>query len=428
MKSTENQKGITLIALIITIIVMLILVAVTINVALNGGLFQRAKNAKSDTQIQADNEELLSAVTFAYDEIEGTIDVAKLRNELRTGWQVTGNGPYTCTSPNNNVFTLDTHGKITVKQDNGQGGTSTVPDILRKYMLGENEQGLDLFVESNEENGIISIFTGQFVDNTTIDNASTIIHYIDILEGENSIDLYFKYDVDENCYKTTAELKNNSIITTNVIKVYDINEDSPNVGKTLTYNGKSYTVITDNGTELELLANYLSDEPLSIGANTYSDALSEYNNAITTLNNACIAVTGLTVDGTNVKSIRCIGSSGKSEVTSTYPNPDSTTYPVYEGNAKNKDINHIDDCIKMFATNSADAEEKYWLASRDISADGSIDFWVREINNYHYPHVDRTSIFHISESNTTTGNIRTLYLRPVVTISSNAEGIVWDNN
>ncbi len=43
----KKQNGITLIALIITIIVMLILVGVTVNVALNGGLFDTAKQAVS---------------------------------------------------------------------------------------------------------------------------------------------------------------------------------------------------------------------------------------------------------------------------------------------------------------------------------------------------------------------------------------------
>ena len=38
-KMLKKQNGITLIALIITVIVMLILVGVTVNVALNGGLF-----------------------------------------------------------------------------------------------------------------------------------------------------------------------------------------------------------------------------------------------------------------------------------------------------------------------------------------------------------------------------------------------------
>lgn len=46
----KGQKGITLVALIITIIVMLILVGVSISVALNGGLFDNARDASRKTQ------------------------------------------------------------------------------------------------------------------------------------------------------------------------------------------------------------------------------------------------------------------------------------------------------------------------------------------------------------------------------------------
>lgn len=46
----KNQKGITLIALIITIIVMLILVGVTVTTAIDGGLFSKAKQAKREIE------------------------------------------------------------------------------------------------------------------------------------------------------------------------------------------------------------------------------------------------------------------------------------------------------------------------------------------------------------------------------------------
>ena len=46
----KGQKGITLVALIITIIVMLILVGVSISVALNGGLFTKAGTASRQTK------------------------------------------------------------------------------------------------------------------------------------------------------------------------------------------------------------------------------------------------------------------------------------------------------------------------------------------------------------------------------------------
>ncbi len=45
-----KNRGITLIALVITIIVMLILVGVTINVAMQGGLFGKAQEAKTKTE------------------------------------------------------------------------------------------------------------------------------------------------------------------------------------------------------------------------------------------------------------------------------------------------------------------------------------------------------------------------------------------
>ncbi len=56
----SNSKGITLIALIITIIVMIILVGVTVNVALNGGLFDTAKQAAENTIAERDKELELS--------------------------------------------------------------------------------------------------------------------------------------------------------------------------------------------------------------------------------------------------------------------------------------------------------------------------------------------------------------------------------
>lgn len=52
----KGQKGITLVALVITIIVMLILVGVSITVALNGGLFDTAKDAKTKYEGAASNE------------------------------------------------------------------------------------------------------------------------------------------------------------------------------------------------------------------------------------------------------------------------------------------------------------------------------------------------------------------------------------
>ena len=56
----KTQKGITLIALIITIIVMLILVGVSVSVALNTGLFKAAQGAAKNTEAEKLKETELS--------------------------------------------------------------------------------------------------------------------------------------------------------------------------------------------------------------------------------------------------------------------------------------------------------------------------------------------------------------------------------
>lgn len=74
----KSQKGITLIALVITIIVMLILVAVTITMAINGGLFNYAKDASTKTNGAIANENKLGSGTVtvngASEDHEGSIN------------------------------------------------------------------------------------------------------------------------------------------------------------------------------------------------------------------------------------------------------------------------------------------------------------------------------------------------------------------
>ena len=103
----KQNKGITLIALIITIIVMMILVAVSVTVALNGGLFSTAKKAASETQIKADEEMLLSAVVGAIG-TDAKVDFNKI--QLPDGFKVVGDKTYE--SPNGNTFTVTESGEI----------------------------------------------------------------------------------------------------------------------------------------------------------------------------------------------------------------------------------------------------------------------------------------------------------------------------
>ena len=60
----KGQKGITLVALVITIIVMLILVGVSITVAMQGGLFDTARGAAANTNAAAQAEQDLAGGTI----------------------------------------------------------------------------------------------------------------------------------------------------------------------------------------------------------------------------------------------------------------------------------------------------------------------------------------------------------------------------
>jgi len=123
MKKLKEQRGITLIALIITIIVMLILVAVTVTVALNGGLFKTAKQAASETDVEKEKELLLEVVMGAMGK-DGKVDFEKLAsNDMFSGTE-TGDGILKVTiNESGREYTITERGTINV------GGGAITPPV-----------------------------------------------------------------------------------------------------------------------------------------------------------------------------------------------------------------------------------------------------------------------------------------------------------
>lgn len=70
----KGQKGITLVALVITIIVMLILVGVSVTVAINGGLFTKAKEGAANTTLEAGKEKNLSSGKVMVNDVEHNVE------------------------------------------------------------------------------------------------------------------------------------------------------------------------------------------------------------------------------------------------------------------------------------------------------------------------------------------------------------------
>ena len=93
---------------------MLILVGVTVTVAINGGLFEKSKEAAKGTEIEREKEELTSAIATAYNVETGKVDKTKLKDALGTGWSLAegDTAPYTVTSPKGNKFTVSADGTI----------------------------------------------------------------------------------------------------------------------------------------------------------------------------------------------------------------------------------------------------------------------------------------------------------------------------
>ena len=136
---TRNQKGITLIALIITIIVMLILVGVSVSVALNTGLFKTAQGAAKNTEAERINETALSNGTINIKGQEEEIDiddyVASLKGEEEEGaqWELTTDA--------------DENGEISV----GDLLSPTVEGLENEkfYVIADNGTTLTLLAERN---------------------------------------------------------------------------------------------------------------------------------------------------------------------------------------------------------------------------------------------------------------------------------------
>ena len=105
---------------------MLILVGVTVTVAINGGLFEKSKEAAKGAEIGREKEELTSAIATAYNVETGKVDKTKLKDALGTGWSLAegDTDPYTVTSPKGNKFTVSTDGTI---EYTGKGGDDNPP-------------------------------------------------------------------------------------------------------------------------------------------------------------------------------------------------------------------------------------------------------------------------------------------------------------
>ena len=144
----EAQKGITLIALVITIIVLLILAGVSIAMLTGqNGILTQANNAKNETELASAKEKVELAVIGAISQTrDGTLTVGKLRTELANyGGTVEGDTFPVTAKVDGKSFTVDANGNVVL------AGSSTEPNP-----------------PASTENGTLGTVTGSETKNTTV--------------------------------------------------------------------------------------------------------------------------------------------------------------------------------------------------------------------------------------------------------------------
>ena len=144
----ETQKGITLIALVITIIVLLILAGVSIAMLTGqNGILTQANNAKNATELASAKEKVELAVIGAISQTrDGTLTVGNLRTELANyGGTVEGEVFPVTAKVDGKSFTVDANGNVVL------AGSSTEPNP-----------------PASTENGTLGKVTGNEKTNTTV--------------------------------------------------------------------------------------------------------------------------------------------------------------------------------------------------------------------------------------------------------------------
>lgn len=206
MKMRQN-KGITLVALIITIITMLILVAVTIQVVINSGLFETASNAGKNYSAVAKKESNMSKINIAgaeYNSIDEYIKITEEKDDneevvrkivpIRTAADLAkiGTGETVTIDGKDYVYALDGHYKL--EQDIDLNNTEWMPigtatgefqdpwngtintDSGFKGILDGNGKKIKNLKITNNTNNFIGLFgamnTDSAIKNLTIENCN----------------------------------------------------------------------------------------------------------------------------------------------------------------------------------------------------------------------------------------------------------------
>lgn len=200
----KEKRGITLIALVITIIVLLILAGVTI-ATLTGenGILTRASEASEQTEIAEEKEAIGVAYAGVLADNNGTgVSAGELQDELeKNGYKATvtdnGNGTYTVKFESGREYTINADGII--EGGNGESGDNTETDIAGKYYENDTNITVDGKPVTIPGGATISGIDGEYenIDDGLviyITNGDTIEDWNANEDGNEILDVQEDYD------------------------------------------------------------------------------------------------------------------------------------------------------------------------------------------------------------------------------------------
>ena len=382
-KIKRQVKGITLIALVVTIIVLLILATVAINLTIgNNGIFKRAQMTTYKTDIGTIKEELelkkmegfldkINIITLKIDDLNISDSLKnKFRDKLII-WDIL-------------YYNVDAVPDAEERKWLEEMDIYPVTDEVRLSILFLGEDGKGRPVNS---------ITEEEISNQLKEGKLTYLSQFQtgIQEGLPQFNIYAKYKEVVYRIKTHPTFKNTSIdmITENVDIVYTPQGKEGEDLSTLTGEDKhsGWIILYDNrdkdGTVEavspkalgSLTLGYLDEEAISAENKNIDRAIYSYNNAVDRLNQYCEEqVSDEIRNDSKVKGIRSIG--GPKEDTSDYYQLEG----IYNKRGKVGDNNYEQDLIRMsYFINDTDSSN-VWMASRMISQygdNGNIIFGIR---------------------------------------------------
>ena len=195
MRQKKKEKGITLIALVVTIVVLIILASISIALLRgNNGILSNAKDAKNNTEISEEKELLQVSVESAIDKnVWGNLTEEDLDKALEEN---IGKGKY-------NLETEEDRFKVTYTETNRSYYVNNEKTVIPIDVADEDDQE-----ETTSKEVSVTIEETNYVYDGTEKKPTVQIKYQDILLAENE-DYTLIYENNKNAGTATIKISYN---------------------------------------------------------------------------------------------------------------------------------------------------------------------------------------------------------------------------